>query len=434
MHRLIAFVGVVAWVSAGCGGNCAEVAAIRQSLRAPRPSAPGPHAEVRVPLARANAFLAEVVQAAPVQVALDVPDLGPLVPIGHRALTAIARDVQLRPASDDHLRFALRIEIDDGAQALTTLAVETEVAPRLVRDAGVTELVTSFGPENLVAIRPVLDAGADRALGDAVRRWLPPSVASRVPGAVLDRAAGALAEHLTGAAYHGLEATLLRRLGELTALRIRLPALPIAKVALRSSGELLTIGLTTDLPVRRGLGDAHGAADDDIAVRLSGSTVAELANWAIDHGPLPAHYTRDLEPATGGEFRPYFDFLAEDAARPFKIHVLQERGGCSYFRVGLRPTLEVTGDKLEIGIHDRWVETAEASAAVRAGLWLKQLLFGAVETSRRAAAEVQITAGGRTFTTRAVRADVSGGDFGFALALSAAPDTPAPQHVQPIVR
>ncbi|HEY0195171.1 MAG TPA: hypothetical protein VGC42_28850 [Kofleriaceae bacterium] len=274
----------------------------------------------------------------------------------------------------------------------------------------------------------MLDDGAARALGDAVRRWLPPAVGERLPAAVLDRAAGVLAEHLTGAAYHALEASLLRRLGELTRLRIRLPALPLARVALRSTEARLTIALTTTLPVRRGLEAANedDAADDQIRVRLSGSTAAELANWAIDHDALPAHYTRDLAPAAGGEYRPYFDYLADDPARPLKIHVVQELGGCAYFRVGLRPALAVTGDQLEVATHDQWVETARAGPLLELGLWLKQLVLGAADHARRAAAQVQLTAGGRTFTTRAVRARFARGELAFPLALSAAPATAAP--------
>ncbi len=148
-RRLAGIVMLAAWLgmAAGCHDRCAELATMRASLAAPRPGAPGPHAELSIPLARANAFLAEVVQAPPVQAAIELPSLGPLLPLGHHALTAVARSVVLRPAADDRLRFALRIELLDGAQPLTTLAVETEVAPRLVRDGAVSELVAGLGPE-----------------------------------------------------------------------------------------------------------------------------------------------------------------------------------------------------------------------------------------------------------------------------------------------
>ncbi|HET7499639.1 MAG TPA: hypothetical protein VFK02_01505 [Kofleriaceae bacterium] len=426
----------MAWLAgAGCGGRCAEIAATRRALDERSAIAPAPHVQLQIPLARANAFLAELLRDQPVSVPIELPRL-PLAALSLNELTAIAREVRLRPAGPDRLRFALRIELDDAQQPVTTLAIETEVAPVVVRDHGVTELVTGFGPDNLVAVQPVLDPGAERALGDAIARWLPPAVRDRLPRDVLDAAAGELGGHLTGAAYKVLQTTLLRRLGELTRLRLRLPDLPIARTQLRSQAapdERLTIDLTTDLPVRRGLaGAVPGApASDEILVRVSGSTASELANWAIEHGLLPRRYTRGLEPRPDGEFRPRLDYLAEDRTRPVKIHVFQERGGCSYFRVGLRLALAIAGDRLEVATRDQLVESASASPVIGAALWLKQLIWGSVDRSRQAAAHTRLTLGGQTFTTRAVRAAVADDELQFELQFT---HEPAPQATRPVVR
>lgn len=403
----------------GCGAQCPEIAATRRALIERTAVAPGPHVQVRIPLARANAFIAELLRDQPLAVPIELPSLGPLtLPI--HDLTAIAREVRIRPARPDRLRFAMRIELDDGQGPVTALAIETEVTPMIVRDHGATELVAGFGPENLIAVQPVLDPDAERALGAAVARWLPAAVRDRLPQGVIDRAARELGTYLTGAAYQLLQTTLLRRLGEMTRLRLRLPELPIARATLRSSGapdEALTIDLATDLPVRRGL-VADGPAGDEVLVRIAGSTAAEIANWAIDHAYLPAHYTRSLEPAADGEFRPRFDDLAEDHARPVKIHVFQERGGCSYFRVGLRLEMQIAGDRLEVSTLDQLVEAARASKVIEIALWLKQLVQGSIDRSRKAAAHIQLTVGGRTFTTRAVRAAVAGDELQFALRFS----------------
>jgi hypothetical protein len=449
LRRILAVVAAI-WLSA-CGARCPEIADAKRALVERTAIAPGPHAQVRIPLDRANAFLAELLHDQPLAVPIELPHLGPIA-LPARALTAVAREVRLRPAPPDRVRFALRIEIDDAHQPVTTLAVETEVTPVLVRDHGVTELVAGFGPENFVAVRPELTPGSERALGDAIARWLPPAVTDRLPRSVLDRAAGELAGHLTGAAYQLLQATLLRRLGEVTRLRLRLPDLPIASAALRSSSapsESLTVDLVTDLPVRRGL-SADSPPGDEVMVRISGSTATELANWAIDHGHLPRWYTRSLEPAPGGEFRPRLDYLAEDRIRPVKIHVFQDRGGCSYFQVGLRLALRIVdqrgpadaargadgtappgADELEVSTLDQIVEQAKASPVIGVALWLKQLIQGSVDRSRRAAAHTRLTLGGRTFTTRAVRAAVDHDELEFELRLSS--DAP-PQATQPIVR
>jgi hypothetical protein len=423
---------IAAAALAGCGSRCPEIAAAKRRLTERTAIAPGPHVQVRIPLERANAFIAELLHDQPLAVPIELPSLGPLTLPIHE-LTAIAREVRVRPAPPDRLRFAMRIEIDDAQQPVTTLAIETEVTPAVVREHGVTELVTGFGPENLIAVQPELGPDAERALGAAVARWLPPAVRDRLPRSMVDRAARELGTHLTGAAYKVLQTTLLRRLGEVTRLRLRLPDLPIARATLRSSGaprEALTIDLVTDLPVRRGL-PAEGPGGDEILVRISGSTAAELANWAIEHAHLPDHYTRGLEPAPDGEFRPRFDDLADDRVRPVKIHVFQERGGCSYFQVGLRLEMQIAGDQLEVSTLDQLVEIAHASKVIELALWLKQLVQGSVDRSRQAAAHTRLTVGGRTLTTRAVRAAVNGDELQFELQLSS---TAPPQPSHPVVR
>jgi hypothetical protein len=425
--------GLAAVVSlAGCGARCPEIVAAKRALVERTAIAPGPHAQVWIPLDRANAFIAELLRDRPLAVPIALPSLGPIaLPIPE--LTARAREVRIRPGRPDRIRFAMRIEIDDAQQPVTTLAIETEVKPTLVRGGSITELVAGFGPENLIAVTPELGPDAERALGDAVARWVPPEVRDRLPRWMLDRAARELGTYLTGAAYRFLQSTLLRRLGEVTRLRLRLPELPIGTVALRSSAapsEALTIDLTTDLPVRRGI-PAADPTGDEILVRISGSTAAEIANWSIEHAYLPQHYTRNLAPASGGEFRPRFDNVAEDRARPIKIHVFQERGGCSYFQVGLRLQMQIAGDKLEVSTLDQTVESARASRVIEIALWLKQLIQGSIDRSRRAAAHTRLTVGGRTFTTRAVRAQVVGDELDFALRFSS--DAP-PQATHPIAR
>ncbi|TMQ21648.1 MAG: hypothetical protein E6J90_13855 [Deltaproteobacteria bacterium] len=417
---LVAVLAVLA-ITAGCGGHCAEIAARRRALDRTGAAA-GPHAQVVIPFARANAFLAALVRDPPLRAPLALPELGPFA-LAVRELTAQARRVELRPAAADRLRFAIELEIDDAAGPVTALAVVAEVTPELVRAGDASELVAGFGPDNLVAVRPELGGDSGRALVDAVARWLPAALRDHLPRAVLDRAAVALAQYLTGQAYDLLRATVLHRLGELTRLRIRLPALPIARTAVTSTPDAMTIDLTTDLPVRQGLG-AAAAGSDDVIVRISQSTAAELANWSIARGHLPQHYTRGLEPRADGEYRPRFDYLAGDPRRPVKIHVFQDRGGCSYFQVGLRYQLAIVDDKLEVDVRDRLVESADASVALEVALWLKQLLQGSLDSSYRAAAHTRLTIGGHRFVARVLGATATGDELRFTLGFAAAPTYP----------
>jgi hypothetical protein len=397
---------IVAVAASACGSHCPDVAAPRRS------AVSAPHARVYIPFARANAFIAEVIRDEPIVVPVELPDLTPLVPI--HPLSAIARDVRLVPARADRVGVAIRIDVADADVPVTSLAIETEIEPRLVRDHDATELVIGFGPDNLVAVRPVLADGARAALADAIAKQLPPAVRDRIPRVVLERAADAAATHLGGAAYELLRRTLLKRLGELTSVRVRLPELPIARVAIASTADALAIDVVSDLPVRDGLA-ATATVGDEITVRIAGSAVAELANWAIDRGHLPQRYTRDLEPKPDGAYRPYFDYRVDDRARPLKVSVVQQRGGCARFDVGMRVELHVVDDRLDIDLLDRYVEHAHASRLLEIGLWLKQLVQGSIDRSRRAAAHVRFVIGGRTFTTRATSAEIRDGELRVAL-------------------
>jgi hypothetical protein len=416
--RCLLALAVVTGLAGGCGANCPEIAARKRALTE-RTAAAGPHARVHVPFARANQLLAELVRDPALRMPLQVPALGPLT-LAAPELTAVVRRVELRPAADDQLRFAIELEIDDADQPVTTLAAVADVRPELVRAAEGSELVAGFGPQTLRSVELQLRDQDGRALVDAVARWLPPALRGSVPRAVLDAAARKLAEYLSGQAYDALRATLLRRLGEVTQLRIRLPALPIASTRVSSTPDALTVDLTTDLPVRRGLA-AAAPASAEMVVQLSESTAAALTNWSIERGHLPQHYTRGLEPRADGDYRPYFDYLAEDHRRPVKIHVFQETNGCSYFQVGLRFDIGLVGDQLAVAVHDRFVEAADASTALKVGLWIKQLIQGSVDRSYRAAARTELTIGGRRLAARMLGAAASGDDLSFTLGFTPSP-------------
>ncbi len=399
-------------VLAGCASRCKEVADARRALAA-HAAVAGPHAQIRIPFARANALVAELLRDEPLSVPIELPGLARLALPSHQ-LTAIAREVRLERGAPDRVRFAVRLDLVDGDQPVTTLALEIEVRPVVTP----TALVVGFGPDNLVALHPVLDPDARRTLAAALARWLPDSVRTRVPQVLLEGAVGELGEQVTGAAYELLQKNLLYRLGELTRVRVALPDLPIERVATASTDDALAIDLELALPVRAGVA-ASAPTDDDIAVRISGSAVAEVANWAIANGHLPPWYTRDLEPKPEGEYRPYFDYRADDRVRPLKVHVVQERGGCSYFRVGLRPELAVVDDKLEIGMRDRYVERAVAGTLLELGLWFKQLVEGSIDSTKRAVARIELSVGHRQFATRVVRAAIVADELRLVLAVTA---------------
>jgi hypothetical protein len=406
----------IALASHGCGARCAEIAGIKATLVGRTTSVSGAHVEVRIPFTRANALLDQLLQLDPIATSVDIPALDVLGVASHR-LNATVREVRMRAAGEGKLGFAIRVELADGGEHVTTLALAAEVRPAVVHEHGATAVVVGFGPENLVGLRPELDAQAQADLARALRGWLPIAVAADVPQILLEAAARELGEDVTGKVYELLQRTLLRRLGEVTQMRVELPELPVARVVPAPRPDALAIEIALALPVRQAL-VSEAQADDDISVRVSASAAAELANWAIDHGHLPRHYTRDLDPVADGEYRPYFDYLADDRARPLKIHVVQERGGCSYYRVGMRPAIRVDGDRLVVELTDRWVERAIASPLIEAGLWLQQLVEGSVDKTRREVAHARVRVGHRTLSGEVIRAGFASDELRLTLRLA----------------
>ena len=402
-----------ALVVAGCGSRCKDVASARTALLS-RAAATDRGADVRVtlPFAQIDAVFADLLRAKPLTVPLELPDLGAVELDVREALTATASEVRLEPGRDNAIRFATRIVLRDGDRELTTLAAEIDVAPVLQRTPTGAELVVAFGPKDLVSVRPVLGDDAKQKLGDAVARRLPDRLRNNIPKLLLDEAAAKLASHLTGGAFEALRRTLFERLGELTAWRVKLPTVPIASHAIRSTDAALVVEILTDLRVRRGLAPA---TTRDVA--LSGSAAAELANWALDRGYLPRRYDRGLTPRADGEYAPRFDYLAADD-HPFKVFVFQERGGCEYFRVGVRASVGMTGEQLQATALDRTLEASEANPALAAAATIKYFLFGWIDVDKQLVAKTQLSLGGRPLATRVTSAALDHDELRFGLAFA----------------
>ena len=416
---------------AGCGSRCADVRAARATLAARAvATAPSPDVRVTVPLARANAVIAELLTRTPWAAPLALPELGPLALVVPGGLRARLDQVALRPGAPGHVQLAVTLAIADDDATIATLALEVALAPEVERAHGDVALAFGVRPADLLAIAPTLGPDAAAALGAAIERWLPPAARGRVPPVLRDAAASRLATYLTGTAYRGLHDLLLVRLGEVTRLRLQLPDVPVADVAVRSLTDpaALLVEIHTGLPIRGGLGAPTApASGDHVGVAVAASTVAELANWAIASGRAPRWYDRSLTPTPRGAFRPRFDYVAEDPAHPWKVHVLQERDGCSYFRVGVRVAIALEGDQLRATALDRDLERAIASPVISAAAWVKYLVVGSLDRTRRRVAHVQLTIAGHPLTTRLTQLALVDGELHAALdvALAAVP-APAP--------
>jgi hypothetical protein len=407
----------LALVTAGCGSRCKEVHSARDALIQRAPTAErGTDVRVTIPFERANTLFAETLAAKPLMMALPAPSLGP-IEVTIPEIVGTVREVRLLPGAAGKIRFSIRVEVLDATAEVAMLAVIAEVEPKLERTGATTALVIGFGPENLISVKPELAPDARTSLGGAVSRWVPEKIRGKVPKVLLDAAASKLGKHLTGEAYDAVRSTLLSKLGELTRVHLRLPEVPIAKVDIRSTEAVLVADLVTDLPVRRGLAPARADATE-LGVVMSGSTVAELANWSIDHGHAPRWYTRSLTPSPRGEFRPRFDYVAEDRGHPIKVYAFQERDGCSYFRVGVRASVALDGDRLTATALDRELEASAANPVIEAAAWVKYFLTGSIDRSKQVVAHTQLTVGGRALKTQIIGAALVDDELRFALQLS----------------
>ena len=372
---------VVVLLCVGCGGRCKDVATARAHLTSRHGAANrGPDVEVIVPLARANALIAELVQQQPLSVPLELPalvKLGVAVP----PLTATVTGLVLEPGAPGRLRFVAHVSIADGEREVTTLIAKAEVEPVVTP----TELSLALGPKNILELRPELGADASAKLGAAVTRWLPDRAQGALPQGLIDLAAAKLGSHLTGVAWSVLQKTLLVKLGEVTSLRVRLPDVPIDHVDVHSQRDALVVDIASSLPIRAGLAPLTWSSSE-IAMRIAGSAAAELANWALDRRYVPSWYDRGLKPTPDGEFRPRFDYVP-GASHPFKIYSFQERGGCSYLEIGVAATLGMSGAKLVVAITDQALEAIVRQSADRSrcvGKVLHHRSDRRIEESRRA--------------------------------------------------
>jgi hypothetical protein len=415
---------LVAVVASGCGSRCKDVAAARTALTS-RIGVPNRGADVRVtiPMAKANTVIAELLAQKPMSVPLDPPDLGPIQVT--TTLTATVKQLTIVPGTRGHVRVVAVVDIDDPTGQVTAIDAIAEIEPELTRANGGAVLAIGIGPQNVLKMKPRLSPAAKANLGSAVTRWMPANMKNKLPQALVDMAAGKLGEHLTGVAWSALQKTLFLKLGELTAVKLRLPDVPVGGVTIQSltGPDALVIEVATDLPARAGLAPAT-VAPPEMSVQIAGSVAAELANWAIDKGHAPQWYTRSLEPNPKGEFRPRFDYVP-GTSHPLKVYAFQERGGCSYFKVGVAAKIEMSGDKLKATATDREIEAMNANIAIEAAAWTKYFLVGWVNKSKKVAAHTQLTIGGRALVTEVVSAQLAADELAFGLQLSGNPQATA---------
>ncbi len=421
-YQVVLACATIAIAISGCGGSrCRAVGHARADLSHAR-TARTADVRVVVPYARANAVIADALRDRPLVVPVESPGWASLLPgVPDIALETTVTELALRPTrTPGRVRFALHLRVTDttagsGDDArIGDLDAVIEVLPSVKRTT-TTELVFGIDPQALVRAKPSLGPDTETRLRAAIEHRIPAALRGKLPSGATATAARRLAGHLLGRAWDLVRTRLGPRIGDVTTLRLRLPAVPIANLAVASTPNAVVVDIESSLPVRRGLAPRSvGASPDDVEVTISGSAAAELANWAIDRGYAPTWYTRDLKPSSTGEFHPRFDYLAGDG-HPIKVYSFQDRGGCSFFRVGVEARVALDRDRLEVTAIDRDLEASAANPVIAAGAWAKFFLFGWVDQSKRVAATTRLTIGKRVLETRVVSAALANDELRFAL-------------------
>ncbi len=378
-------------LQAACASMCKEMAADRTAFFARRTTATAPHATVVVPFPVADRLIARRLGALhPIGSPISLPGrVGSLL----GAVRLAPRRVAMRPAPDDRLGLRVELEVLAGDTALAALSLDLDLRPAIDPETGV--LRAALRADDLRSIRPTVDPGAAERLAGAIRSRLPSlarSVISEGDLAALARGSiDYLARHL-GALL--VDSGLLAPLGELTAVSVAIPVVPVSRLSLHSTGQALVIAVFTRLPAAAGVEMRTDRRSDPQAVqlRLSAAAIAELGNRALATGLLPRRYDDHMRPKKDGDFTPGLRFAG--GRRPFKIIAWRLRSPCLRVRIGADPTVALRGGVLVVGFEHGEVEEVRGAMLVRARVWLKRLGADAIRVSKQTLASARISIAG----------------------------------------
>lgn len=391
--------------------------ATHNALRSRGASVAGPSARVRVPLAIANQLIAGVVRE---RTAVRVGGrLGEL--LGVDDVSATLREVVMVPAEvgqrgpSPSIAVDVVIDLADLEGPLASLRARGDVAAVVEPDdRGIAESVA-------IAIRWDSLRDLDLALTDrakaAAERAIPSAVKRRLPRVVVEHGSSKVARRSAELVYAALRETALARLGELTRIRMAVPAMPVTRVDVAPTDTAVELLVHTSLPIRAAVGAPQAAAADAITVEISASAVAELANWAIAQGIAPQRYTRNLSPNRDGEFVPHFDWRGERSDRPFIVHMFRTVGACAHFEVAALPHLEVAGDQVRGFVTNKQLERADTDLVMAALAHLKEGLAASTSPVKQASARRTLRVGRYEVATRLVGAHIESGDLRAVIAV-----------------
>lgn len=412
---LFALAAALLLAASSCRTTCEEIKELRGDFldRVAHPTKQ-PHIVIALPFKLVNKVLAARVKKLK-SGTVKIPLVGAVAP-GLDRMTVRAEEVKVVGVTDGKVVFRIALLFGVGNTELFGAKLDVEAAVKYDRRRGNLEL--AFHGESLRAAAPlkITRSVADK-VADTVLARLPDIPASVLRGSDLGKIVHRGVNDLLKNLHESLPKSVLGKLESVATIRIAMPVFPVDAVELQATetdaGDLIDIQLFTALPVTDGTWAETSLPrrypKGRFRVRMSGSAVAELANYGMALGHIPARYSLQGKPDKKGEYTPGFGWSL--GKRPLKTTLWKTEEPCKEIRLGGTPSLAVVRRKLVADVTGVKVEEAKGPAGFQAGAWLQSLWTPGLQFSRSAATSIKFDLGGQKMTTRVVDAKVGQNEF-----------------------
>ena len=396
----------------GCGGaTCDRIETERTAFLQRGPNTSDTHIEMTIPFVIANRLVEPHIQKIkPIDIPLS--NLGSLASYFGKLSIAPTR-MEIKPASQDHLGFRLDFEVRRNGNKAFGMYLESEVKPEI--DLATGKVTIGFTPDVLQKATPGLAPDAKQNLGDLIYDQIPGPARLLVSRSLVDSVVGSTLERLIDTFYNMAKQKMLPKLSQMSQLEFNLPDVPLSNARITSSGDnggRLQIGITTTLPVRKGIASpsAKEPSRHMISIRTSGSVAAELVNWAMAKGTLPNRYNAEGKAKKDGEFWPGLDWISGEEA-PMKIYLWDIEQPCMRLTMSATPSLAVRGGNIEVTAKAAKADDVEATAVTKIGVWFKLLWKDAINMTQKKSARIKMKVAGKEMMIVVEKAAIEGDEI-----------------------
>ncbi len=361
--------------SASCATTCPEIDAHRTGFEQRVRSEDGADARLTLPWALLDGLVArELARRPPIDVALPLRELGSTL-----SLSVILDSVRLSAAPPGRVGAMVTISLRDGVLRLATFSFDTTVPLRLSKSPEGTSLTLTLMPRDVGAMHAKSSQDGHRAMGDWIRKQLPP-VARRL---ATDTVVAALADELLGLfareVWPRIKDEVLGR-EALFETAIGLPDLHVSSFSASSRPDALVVSITSGFPDATTLPPGDEKVDHGrVVLRMSGGTVAGLVNQGISLGLVPGRFSESGKVDADGPWTMRMGWAP--GQRPVRLHLWRTAGRCQRAEIGADVSLSLRGDSISVDVHDGRYLDVEGPPFAAMLAWLDNTFGKALGTS-----------------------------------------------------